>query len=77
MPRAVDLADLAAAKAVARRGSGLKELARVVVGVEVSKPKNVTMSRWDAEWLSYQQIQYACVDAFLSFEIGRRLMASP
>lgn len=72
--RAVDLADLTADGG--RRNLGLKEMARTVMGVEVVKPKSVTMSRWDAEWLSYQQIQYACVDAFLSFEIGRRLLAS-
>lgn len=66
--------DLASLEVDGRRKLGLKEMARVVMGVEIAKPKSVTMSRWDCGWLSYQQIQYACVDAFLSFEIGRRLL---
>ncbi|KMT15262.1 hypothetical protein BVRB_3g063710 [Beta vulgaris subsp. vulgaris] len=72
----VDLGVLAVEKIVdARKGMGLKELTRILMDVEVNKPKSVTLSRWDSEWLSYAQIQYACVDAFLSFEIGRNLMA--
>ncbi|XP_043705186.1 protein spotted leaf 11-like [Telopea speciosissima] len=53
------------------RSSRLKELTREVLGEEIGKPKKVTMSRWDAEWLTYNQLQYACLDAFLSFEIGK------
>ncbi|XP_074296925.1 3'-5' exonuclease-like [Silene latifolia] len=49
---------------------GLKELTRVLLGVEVQKPKSITMSRWDQEWLSYGQVQYACIDAYLSYESG-------
>ncbi|GAB2221689.1 hypothetical protein Droror1_Dr00012874 [Drosera rotundifolia] len=59
---------------VGKRGVGLRELGRVVVGIDVEKPKRVTMGKWDVKVLSYEQIQYACVDAFLSFEIGRRLL---
>ncbi|XP_057970878.1 3'-5' exonuclease-like [Malania oleifera] len=74
----VDLRELAACTLDARElcRAGLKTLARVVLGKEIEKPKSVTMSRWDQEWLSYEQIQYACLDAFLSFEIGRILNAS-
>lgn len=50
---------------------GLKFLTRQVLGWEIEKPKHVTMSHWDNETLSLEQIQYACVDAFVSFEIGR------
>lgn len=71
----VDLGVLAVEKIVdARKGMGLKELTRILMDVEVNKPKSVTLSRWDSEWLSYAQIQYACVDAFLSFEIGKTLL---
>ncbi|XP_043689396.1 Werner Syndrome-like exonuclease [Telopea speciosissima] len=56
------------------RSSGLKELTREVLGKEIRKPKKVTMSRWDVEWLTYDQVQYACLDAFLSFEIGKSLL---
>ncbi|XP_057786468.1 3'-5' exonuclease-like [Salvia miltiorrhiza] len=53
--------------------AGLKTLASVVLGKEVEKPREVTMSRWDARRLSVEQVKYACVDAYLSFEIGRAL----
>ena len=45
---------------------GLKGLARVVLGKEIDKPRSGTLSRWDNEWLTYDQVQYACIDAFLS-----------
>lgn len=53
---------------------GLARLAEEVLGVEVRKPRRVTMSRWDQRDLTFDQIKYAAVDAFLSFEIGRRLI---
>ncbi|GMH18662.1 hypothetical protein Nepgr_020503 [Nepenthes gracilis] len=72
----VDLARLGADRRGLRRNAGLKELAREVLGFEIAKPKRVTRSRWDVVCLSSEQIQYACVDAFVSFEVGRRLGAS-
>ena len=54
--------------------AGLKGLTRWVLGKDFAKPKYVTMSRWDNGWLTLAQVQYACVDAFLSFEIGRSLI---
>lgn len=74
----VDLRDLAA-NAYGRRelaNSGVKTLARIVLEKEVEKPKSVTMSRWDNPWLNHAQVKYACVDAFVCFEIGRILNAS-
>ncbi|KAL6614796.1 hypothetical protein ACP70R_037066 [Stipagrostis hirtigluma subsp. patula] len=56
------------------RQAGLRALVAAVLGVNISKPQRVTMSRWDASCLSYQQIRYACIDAFVSFEIGRKLL---
>ncbi|KAL3637095.1 hypothetical protein CASFOL_019394 [Castilleja foliolosa] len=58
------------------KNAGLKTLARTVLGREVEKPNAVTMSGWDNRWLTPDQVQYACVDAFVSFEIGRILNAS-
>ncbi|KAL1359696.1 hypothetical protein HN51_005032 [Arachis hypogaea] len=55
------------------RNAGLKTLAARVMGVELEKPWYITRSCWDAEWLNLQQVQYACVDAFVSYEVGRRL----
>ncbi|GKE49438.1 Werner syndrome-like exonuclease [Tanacetum coccineum] len=56
------------------KNSGIKDLGFRVLGREIKKPKSVTMSRWDNEWLVPTQVQYACVDAFLSYEIGRVLI---
>ncbi|KAL4557078.1 hypothetical protein LXL04_035248 [Taraxacum kok-saghyz] len=56
------------------KNSGIKDLTRRVLGKEMNKPKGITMSRWDNQWLSSAQVQYACIDAFLSFEIGRILI---
>ncbi|PSS33485.1 Werner Syndrome-like [Actinidia chinensis var. chinensis] len=74
----VDLRSLAAAEYGVRemRNMGLKDLAMQVLGKEVVKPRWITMSRWDNEYLSASQVQYACIDAFLSFEIGRCLNAA-
>lgn len=74
----VDLAVLAARVLNTRelRNAGIKRLAREVLGREVEKPKHVARSRWDTDWLSDAQVHYACVDAFVSFEVGRSLNAS-
>jgi hypothetical protein len=72
---AVDLRCVAA-EALARpelRTVSLKTLTREVMGVLIDKPKSVTMSKWDARRLSVEQVQYACIDAFVSYEIGRLL----
>ncbi|MED6194447.1 hypothetical protein PIB30_028606 [Stylosanthes scabra] len=53
--------------------AGLKTLAERVLGLEIDKPKRVSRSRWDNPWLTAEQVQYACVDAFVSFEVGRIL----
>lgn len=54
--------------------AGLKVLAKYFLDKDVEKPKRITMSGWDIKWLSSAQVQYACVDAFLSYKIGRILM---
>ena len=74
--RIEDLRDLAVEEFGAKelRNAGLKGLTRWVLGKELDKPKHVTMSRWDKQWLTLDQVQYACVDAYLSFEIGRSLI---
>ncbi|KAL6614801.1 hypothetical protein ACP70R_037071 [Stipagrostis hirtigluma subsp. patula] len=74
---AVELTKLAV-EALSRpelKGAGLKTLTREVMGVCIDKPKQVTMSKWDAEPLSSEQVQYACIDAFVSYEVGRLLLA--
>nr|KAJ0184572.1 hypothetical protein LSAT_V11C900479120 [Lactuca sativa] len=51
------------------RNTGLKGLMSRVLGKELIKLKSVTMSDWDNEWLTLDQVQYACIDAFLSYKI--------
>ncbi|XP_006365675.1 Werner Syndrome-like exonuclease [Solanum tuberosum] len=55
------------------RSYGLKGLVKEILGIEIYKPKRVTMSDWDDRWLSIDQVCYACLDAYLSFEVGRIL----
>ncbi|RLN24247.1 hypothetical protein C2845_PM07G05140 [Panicum miliaceum] len=71
---AVDLPP-AAAEVLGRpelRRAGLKTLAREVMGVHVDKDKDVTRSEWGRP-LSTVQVRYACIDAFVSYEVGRLL----
>lgn len=55
------------------RNKGLKDLASFVLGKRMEKPRSITMSAWDSERLTYDQVKYACVDAYASFEIARVL----
>ncbi|KAL6507322.1 hypothetical protein OROGR_023517 [Orobanche gracilis] len=75
--RAVDLGRVAA-DCYGRKemkSLGLKDLARVVLGKEMEKPHRVTMSAWDDRRLTSDQVKYACLDAFVSYEIGLELRA--
>lgn len=58
------------------KGKGLKDLASLVLDKEVDKPRWVTLSGWDNRRLTYDQVEYACFDAFVCFEMGRMLNAS-
>ncbi|XP_057432770.1 3'-5' exonuclease-like [Lotus japonicus] len=53
---------------------GLRRLAQRVIGRDVEKQRNITMSKWDKRWLSKKQVKYATVDAYVSSEIGLRLL---
>ncbi|XP_047326838.1 Werner Syndrome-like exonuclease [Impatiens glandulifera] len=76
-PSIVDLAELAADRCDDDEFlyAGLKKLTSMVLDLDVVKPRRITLSRWDDLYLSDKQVQYACIDAFLSFEIGRVLKA--
>ncbi|MCL7034101.1 hypothetical protein MKW94_010443 [Papaver nudicaule] len=54
---------------------GLRDLTEAVLGLNLVKPKKVTMSRWDAEYLTYDQVLYACLDVVVAFKMARHLMA--
>ncbi|KAI3962411.1 hypothetical protein MKW98_010962 [Papaver atlanticum] len=72
-----DLGNLAAVKYGNKgfKNVGLMGLAEVVLGCgEIEKPRNVTLSNWDQYHLTPAQIKYACVDAYVSFKIGKQLL---
>ncbi|KAI4348129.1 hypothetical protein L6164_008888 [Bauhinia variegata] len=52
---------------------GLKRLAFELTGKVMLKPKNVTLSHWDAQFLSYAQVEYATIDAYVSFLLGMQV----
>ncbi|KAI3418501.1 3'-5' exonuclease domain-containing protein, partial [Psidium guajava] len=49
---------------------GLKKLVKVILGKDLDKPKEITLSRWDDKALTARQVEYACLDAFVTFELG-------
>ncbi|XP_009791565.1 3'-5' exonuclease-like [Nicotiana sylvestris] len=51
----------------------LKRMAKAVLGKVMEKQLNNTLSKWDDENLSYEQVEYCAIDAFTSFEIGKNL----
>ncbi|KAK2652038.1 hypothetical protein Ddye_011894 [Dipteronia dyeriana] len=57
--------------------AGLKGLSERVLGKKLEKPKKIQLSNWDNRKLSSHQVQYACLDAFVSFEIARTLEKNP
>ncbi|XP_071713525.1 3'-5' exonuclease-like [Rutidosis leptorrhynchoides] len=54
--------------------SSLKDLARRVLGADIEKPTSIRRSNWDDQYLTDPQVKYACIDAFLGFEIARNLI---
>ncbi|KAL2468688.1 Polynucleotidyl transferase [Forsythia ovata] len=56
------------------RRPGLKDLALEVCGLNMMKPKHVSMSNWEARELNNAQVEYACIDAYASYKIGHKLL---
>lgn len=54
--------------------AGLKGLAIEVLGLTLPKSKRVSMSNWASRKLQEKQVEYACIDAFVSFSIGKKLL---
>ncbi|WRX20797.1 hypothetical protein QQP08_013284 [Theobroma cacao] len=72
--RIVDARDVAADRCGLSKQLSMETLAGVLLGARgVRKPREVGASDWDAYWLSPEQVQYACVDAFVSSELGKAL----
>ncbi|KAI3838303.1 hypothetical protein MKX03_015938 [Papaver bracteatum] len=54
--------------------SGLKTLMYKVFREDLHKPRGITLSRWDYEFLKDDQVLYACTDAYASYLLGMKLM---
>ncbi|GJN05472.1 hypothetical protein PR202_ga23098 [Eleusine coracana subsp. coracana] len=55
-------------------GDDLIGFAREVLGLTMEKPYNVTMSNWEKHDLDVAQIQYACIDAYVSYKLGEKAL---
>ncbi|KAI3903829.1 hypothetical protein MKW92_036276 [Papaver armeniacum] len=54
--------------------SSRNNLARFVLGIGgLRRHRPLMMSNWRAEYLTFNQVQYAVVDAYVSFQVGRIL----
>ncbi|CAL4950269.1 unnamed protein product [Urochloa decumbens] len=53
---------------------GLKEYAKEVLDLNMEKPDSVAMSDWEKRDLDLPQIGYACVDAYVSYRLGERVL---
>ncbi|KAJ4771357.1 hypothetical protein LUZ62_055614 [Rhynchospora pubera] len=72
--KSVDLRELAAEQMERpeMRDWMLKKVVKKIMGVNIEKPKKVKHSSWVKRQLSRKQIEYAAIDVFVSFEVGRR-----
>lgn len=74
--RLIELRDVAAERRGLSSNLSMERLAHIILGAEgVEKPVCIGMSNWEAYWLSDEQVQYACVDAFISFSLEKELQA--
>jgi len=76
---AIELTTLAAKKyeRVDLKGAGLKALAKLVINFDMVKQKKVTMSNWANRCLDRIQLEYACLDAWVSYAIHEGLVEAP
>ncbi|KAK6136961.1 hypothetical protein DH2020_029295 [Rehmannia glutinosa] len=65
--RLVDMRAVASDLRGCSRNISMERLADEILGMEGVEKEYVGRSDWDQEWLSEEQVKYACVDAFLSF----------
>ncbi|XP_042502929.1 uncharacterized protein LOC122080111 [Macadamia integrifolia] len=73
----VDLKTLAASVLDDRRlvGYGLVDLAYHVIPLQVmKKPASVLLSDWKGENLTMEEIEFATIDAYISYKIGNKLL---
>jgi hypothetical protein len=74
VPRLVDIRDVVEEKKGWSRQLSMETLSEDLLGFkDVTKPAWVRRSDWEAYWLEEEQVQYAAVDAYLSFRMGKAL----
>ncbi|KAL2928878.1 Werner syndrome ATP-dependent helicase [Bienertia sinuspersici] len=71
----MDVGKVATKEGKVRVNAGLKEVAKAVLGWEMEKNKAITLSKWNKEVLDDEQVLYACLDAFVSYHLGRELIS--
>ncbi|MCL7028316.1 hypothetical protein MKW94_008407, partial [Papaver nudicaule] len=54
--------------------AGLKRLAREVLYKKLPKKKYLELSNWERDFLKDEQVEYLCLDAFVSFQLGMDLI---
>lgn len=55
-------------------GLGLKEYAKEVLDLNMERPESLGMSDWEKRDLDMCQISYACVDAYVSYRLGEKVL---
>ncbi|KAI3873348.1 hypothetical protein MKX03_003217 [Papaver bracteatum] len=76
--RAVDLRDLVSEHCPQKKKEvktlDLMGLAKIVLrSKEIERPRDVIVSNWNQKYLTHEQIMYAVVDAYVTFQIGEEL----
>lgn len=72
----IDVRHVAAEKRGISAQVSMERLAEMILGMYgLDKPEEIGRSNWNVSLLSHKQVVYACVDAFVSFCLGRDLDA--
>ncbi|KAK1387468.1 3'-5' exonuclease domain-containing protein [Heracleum sosnowskyi] len=72
----IDVRHVAAEKRGIASQVSMERLAEMILGMDgLDKPEEIGRSNWNVSLLSHKQVVYACVDAFVSFCLGRDLDA--
>ncbi|TVU49982.1 hypothetical protein EJB05_01331, partial [Eragrostis curvula] len=53
---------------------GLKDYAKEILGLNMERPDTVAMSDWEKRDLDVAQVRYACVDAYVAYRLGERVL---
>ncbi|XP_015954636.1 3'-5' exonuclease-like [Arachis duranensis] len=53
---------------------GLKKLASGLYGLNMLRPLHIYESDWRSRFLSIEQVEYACIDAYAYYKIGHKLL---